>query len=309
MQQKIKRGNFIHLLFQIHIILAPYTFLFFTILFGLITSNIYIFSGASSVIMSLILGTIFLTCIPILIAFFITKDDLRDVFKIKKISPYNLLLIFLISLFIQPFMSILSLFGMIFGENLVTSTVLTLTQIPFLLSLIAIAITPAIFEELFMRGVMLKQYEDLPLFKMAVINGMFFGFMHGNIQQFFYASFLGFIFVYFVKLSGSILSSIFAHFIINASQLFIAYISFSSVSYADFVKLESQVYTFSDYLQTILIAIPFTIVVLILMMLFIKNNKENYYLYKNNNKDRNLKVIDRYFLSAIIVSVISMIFL
>lgn len=74
----------------------------------------------------------------------------------------------------------------------------------FFLSLFIIAVTPAICEEVFMRGVVLDGYRNIPLWKAAIMNGVLFGLFHNNFMQLSYTSIVGIILTYVVVLTNSI---------------------------------------------------------------------------------------------------------
>ncbi len=313
MEDKVKRGNIFYFFTMLHISIAPYTFwIAMSVLYFIFYSALGydIFNSDWFLPFYLVLSTFFLTLIPIMGHFANSEDSFFDTFKLKRISIKNIILIILISLFIQPFMSVLSVIGMFFSPNYISEVVFELTKVPYVVALFTIAIVPAVCEEFLMRGVVLKYYEDLPLFKMAVINGLFFGLMHGNLQQFFYASFLGFVFVYFVKLTGSVLSSILAHFVINGSQLTLSYILMDT----NIQSSATSSVGMYDLFYTIIYALPFSIICLILIKLFIKNNKKEYTYIKEKEKlirdsgeFEKVKVVDKFFIAMLVVYTIQLI--
>ncbi len=316
LKDKIKNGNVFYFFTMLHLSLAPYTFgLFISLVFLLLgpTLSIAVYESVAFLPVYLVISSLFLTAIPILGYFANSRDKFFDVFKFKKISIVNVILIVLISLFIQPLMSVLSVVGMFFSENYISDVVVDLSKAPFLVALFTIAVVPAVLEEFLMRGVVLKYYEDLPLFKLATINGLFFGLMHGNLQQFFYAAFLGFVFVYFVKLTGSIVSSMLAHFVINGSQLVLTYVFWSDEATS---SAASSAVTILDLIYTILYAIPFTAVCVFLMVLFFKHNKEtlnNIKAQEKSNKENGVydgvKVIDKFFIAMLAVYFVALLFI
>ncbi len=77
------------------------------------------------------------------------------------------------------------------------------------------AVVPAVVEELIFRGVLYHAYRENGVILGAVACGLAFGIMHLNLNQFCYAAVLGIIFCIFVEITGSIFSSITAHFVIN----------------------------------------------------------------------------------------------
>lgn len=284
---KIKSANKFFVFTMLYMLVAPFLFsIFYMIFSNFININL---------IFTMILSTLFLMAVPVAIYFLVSKQKFAEVVPIKKVSIKNLIFITLICISIQPVMSFLATFGLIFSESVVTDMAYDLASYPFILSLIAIAIMPAIFEELLMRGVVAKQYEDLPLKQLALVNGLFFGIIHGNLEQFFYAALLGAVFIYFLKLTGSILAPIYAHFIINGSQISIVYLV------NDMSSRQNTSVMFMDIIVTFLIAIPFCAITYFLLKKFIKLNQEAYDALPQN---RNIKIIDENFARIIILFLI-----
>lgn len=83
------------------------------------------------------------------------------------------------------------------------------------MSLFVIALTPAICEEVFMRGAVLSGHRNVKLWKAAILNGVLFGLFHNNFGQLFYATAFGIILTFVVVLTDSIYPSIIMHFIMN----------------------------------------------------------------------------------------------
>ncbi len=249
----------------------------------------------------LIFSSVVIAGVPIITYFLLKPEKLSDVFVIDKVSLKNIVYIVAISIFIQPVMSFLASISLPFSEDLVGEMITELTKYPFLFSLITIALVPAVCEELLMRGVVLKFYEDLPLKKMAVINGFLFGVLHTNIQQFLYAFLLGFVFVYMYKLTGSILSPIISHFVINGSQICLTYI----VEPQGYVAPTPDVY---ETLAIFLFAIPFAIITYILFKKFIKENQEKYDEIAERTeaiKSEKIKFFDRWMALILVVYFVS----
>ncbi len=296
LREKMKSANIFFLLVMIFCIISPYTF-------ALTYSFISVFVNVN-VVSILILSTLYSVGIPFFIYLGVARKKTLDIVRIKKISIKNVIFIVAICIFIQPFMSFLSAFSMMFSNNNINEVATVLTKQPYSLALLAIAVVPAIFEELLMRGAVLDAYDGLDLKRLAIVNGLFFGFLHGDFQQFFYASLLGFIFVYFVKLTGSILASILGHFVINGSQITLAFL----VTYEG-----SGAITIYDVIQSFIFSIPFLVITILLMKVFIKNNQEakdayelecQIYDTENQEKGQKVKVFDKYF-ALIIVSYIT----
>lgn len=103
--------------------------------------------------------------------------------------------------------------------------VLDVANQPLWLALFLLALSPAIVEEISMRGIILSNYRSKPVLTTCLINGLFFGLFHMNINQFIYAFAMGVVLCFVVHVTGSIVSAMVIHFTINASSLILAKIS------------------------------------------------------------------------------------
>ncbi len=72
-----------------------------------------------------------------------------------------------------------------------------------------------IFEEIMFRGIMLTHLQKYGCIFASVVSGIFFGLIHQNHSQMFYAAVLGVIFAIIDIRAGSIIPSIIAHFVVN----------------------------------------------------------------------------------------------
>ncbi len=289
---KVKSGNAFYLFVMVYCLLVP-------IPIGVIFEIAGIFFDIG-LVAALIIPTVIIMTFPVILYFGITNKKFMEVLPIKKVSLKNVILIIAICICIQPVMTFLSALAMLFSENNINDVAMGLVSYPYILSLTAIAISPAIFEEILMRGAVMDAYDGLDLKKLAILNGVFFGFLHGDVQQFLYAALLGALFVYFVKLTGSILASMLGHFIINGTQITTAY-------FVDFGETASTAITITDVVQCFFIAIPFCIIVILLLKMFIKNNKETYDEYNLKSQSYGpVKVVDKYFMGIVGVYILTL---
>ncbi|WP_461206344.1 lysostaphin resistance A-like protein [Clostridium sp. DL1XJH146] len=161
--------------------------------------------------------------IPIVIYFIITRKPIIETLRLKKLNFSSLLIVIGIGFLIQPIASLFSIISQFVFPNDVSQLMAVMVDIPLSVKILVIAVTPALFEEMSMRGIVLKGYDNVNIHKGAIITGLFFGMMHMNGQQFLYAFVLGIIFAYLVRITGSIFSSMIVHFIVNASNTIIAH--------------------------------------------------------------------------------------
>lgn len=160
--------------------------------------------------------------IPIVFYFLITKSSIKQTLLLRKIKPLNVLLCFLLAGSIIPLLSFINILSQFFVQNTISEAILEIAEKPLWLSLILIAVTPAILEEIAMRGIITSNYRNKSVLTTCLISGFFFGMLHMNINQFLYAFIMGAIMCFAVHLTGSIVSSMVIHFTINATSLILA---------------------------------------------------------------------------------------
>lgn len=153
--------------------------------------------------------------IPIVIYMLITKQSIRRTFRFNKINLTSVILLVVIGLFFIPLASFLSYLTSFFYYNNVQDVFNKLKSLPIVVMIAIVALTPACCEELTMRGVVLSGYDDVKLWKAALINGFLFAVLHLNPPQFLYAFVLGIILACVVRITNSIFASMIIHFTFN----------------------------------------------------------------------------------------------
>lgn len=157
---------------------------------------------------------------PLVLYFAKTKKDISKTLRLNPLGWKNLLLLIIFGESIQPLMSLLSYLTSLLFPNPVEQSVSGIQSSGFLLSLFAVAVFPAIFEEIFSRGILLSGYHFLGKKKAAFACALLFGLLHLNPQQFPYAFIVGFIFAFLVERTNSLYASILPHMIINGTTIF-----------------------------------------------------------------------------------------
>ena len=163
--------------------------------------------------------------IPVLLYTLIKKADFRETFRIRKLNPVHASIIFLLSIAAYPVAMMLN--------NIVAYFLQFIGDIPaqpipapqnlqeLLIGLLVVAVSPAICEELFHRGLLLSAYERRGSMKAVVITAIFFGIFHFDITNFLGPVFLGLLIGYYVIRTNSIFAGMLAHFMNNAiSEVF-----------------------------------------------------------------------------------------
>ena len=223
-----------------------------------------------SAIFQLILNQALLFGIPSFIFLKIFKSDIKSTLSINPLGLKNTFIIIVISIFIQPFMLLLSAISTLIFPNTVVDAILSQ---PLEVVIIGMALTPAIFEEFAFRGIIYGTLKSTNTFiKSALISGLFFGIMHFNGQQFLYAFFSGFLFCYIVKRTNSIFSTVLMHFTINASQGVLAFVQ-SYKSPQKSMAAHAALNTMSDIYYLLLPIIILCLISLPVLYFAIKNLK------------------------------------
>lgn len=91
--------------------------------------------------------------------------------------------------------------------------------------LVAVALTPAVCEEVVFRGVLLSSTQDLPLWRVLVLNGVVFGAFHlsgGTVVRFLPTAWLGIVIAWAVLRSRSLWVGILMHFLNNGAIVVLA---------------------------------------------------------------------------------------
>lgn len=153
------------------------------------------------------------------------KLPYAEAVRFRKMKISNMLLCILLGILIQPVMTLISAISMVFATNMTNDFIFELTEkLPFLSGVFLVAIVPCVLEETVYRGVFYNEYSKVNPWKAALLSGFLFGLMHGNINQFCYATVMGIVFALVIEATGSILSTMLIHFWINAGSVVMMYV-------------------------------------------------------------------------------------
>ncbi len=149
----------------------------------------------------------------------------REDLAIRKLSFGAVMLTVCFTLCIRPLLTLVNALSMLVADYTISDSMADVaTQTPFPLMFLCVAIVPAIFEELVYRGVFFQEYRKKSPIAGAMMSGLLFGLMHGNLNQFCYAFLLGVIFALVIEATGSIASSMLMHLTINGSSVILMYV-------------------------------------------------------------------------------------
>lgn len=167
----------------------------------------------------LILFHIIMFILPAIGYILITKQSFKRILKLNKIEIKDIFIAIIIGFIAQPVMSFFAYIASFFFTNDVAGMMNELNTVPLWIMIIMIGVTPAISEEITVRGVILSGYDFKNKHIAAIMSGLVFGIIHMNPHQFLYAFVMGTIFGYMVRAANSIFVTMIAHFTINTSQL------------------------------------------------------------------------------------------
>lgn len=162
--------------------------------------------------------------IPISIYLFINRKYAERILRPNILDFKSTIIIFAIWFCTLPIMvSIVTLYTKLFGDTL-ADIIANDSHDTFIGNLLFTAITPAIFEEVLMRGIILDGYRNKSYFVAALMNGLLFGMLHLNSFQFFHTFVAGFIASYLVFATNSIYAGMIIHFINNGFPIIVDYL-------------------------------------------------------------------------------------
>lgn len=137
----------------------------------------------------------------------------------RKIKPLDILLSLAVGYLLVPITLILNFITTLIFRNYAASSISELTSYPFLFQVLLIAVIPALTEEFIFRGLFYHSYRRNGIVGAAIFSAIVFGAAHLNINQFCYAVVMGFVFAYLVEATGSMWSSMLAHFAFNTYSI------------------------------------------------------------------------------------------
>jgi uncharacterized protein len=166
--------------------------------------------------------------IPSVLYVIIKGENLKDVFRIKRIRLIPACLIALISIpayFVAMMLNSVMIFLLQYiGQIPAQSLPAPKNTTEMLIGILVISISPAICEEALHRGVLLKAYERRGTIKAILISAFFFGLFHLDITNLLGPIFLGILIGYYVIRTNSIFAGVLAHFLNNTIALFLQFL-------------------------------------------------------------------------------------
>ncbi len=262
---------------------------------------------------------IYIFIIPFAIYIIATKSSVKEVLPHNRLSLKNVLYIIVLTALFAPVVSVISSVTALFAPADVNKEIIDLMgSLPFALSVFAMAVMPAICEEIVFRGIMLSNYKCVGIAKAAVVSGFMFGLIHGNFYQIMYAIAAGVFFAVLVAYTNSIFASMLAHFLFNGVQVAVSELILSMGNNEALLNTsptlsENLTVIVTDLFMTV-VTMPFLILVFKKFMEYNRNNNLDYrYSIKQNELDtlsisleenNSHRIVDPYFIIVVTVSVI-----
>lgn len=202
--KKLYKSNIYFMLILIGAVIIPY---------GL--RYIYWFLGVRDTKIMLLGNHIILFLIPAIIFLIVTKSNVKETLRLNKLHLKDAGIVVVLAFITWPLMTCFSMISSLFAKNNIAEYVTSISSTPYIIMVLLFGVMPAITEEINLRGIALSGYNGQTKIKAALMTGLLFGIFHLDLHQFLYATALGFIMAYVVRVTNSIFSSMLIHFIVN----------------------------------------------------------------------------------------------
>lgn len=298
------------------------TFISFFLSFAISKSGI---DPKKALLALIVLQDLIIILIPVLIYLFLTRTKLTDLVPHEKLTGKNVIYIIILTILISPIITLVSSVTTLFYPADVNTEILYyIDSLSFPLAMIALAVMPAVFEELAFRGVILSNYKSTGLLISALISGLFFGLFHQDFYQIGYAIVAGVFFSFIVAYTNSIYASMLSHFLINGTQVAYTKLILSLIDDSMLQEIMNQAEQTGNNYGTIVSGIFFTVIFTPLLIVtakkfmeYNKGRKLDYELSITENETSEFEIdintrpeskkkgfIDIYFILYVIVSVL-----
>ena len=259
-------------------IFAPVLFGFYIIASILFSRIIYSNRIALPLWLNLIISQCILL-IPALIYVLVMKMDIIKCIPYRKIKLSDAVSSLLIGYCLVPLVLLINVISSVFATNYLNSSTTEISQYPFIIQLLLMAFLPTIAEEFVFRGLFYHSYRKNGILGAAILSGVIFGAIHLNINQFCYACVMGMVFALMVEITGSMFSSMLAHFAVNSySIIMLKLVSMSGISVQTEQASQQMMSQYSGViilLQIAILAVTAIAFISIAYLLFMSMAKRN----------------------------------
>lgn len=171
----------------------------------------------------LVLPEVIILLSALVVCFLLKIESLKEA-EFRAVSFGTCAKSFLLAFLCIPLISVINLISSLINGNATNATMLKMQQNPMWLSIILIALIPAVIEEFVFRGLIFGNYKKRNPWKGVLLSSLLFGLMHLNINQFSYAFVLGIVLALLNYATGSLIPNIILHFTINANSVVLSYL-------------------------------------------------------------------------------------
>lgn len=217
--------------------------------------------------------------IPALIYVLVMKIDIIKCIPYRKIKLSDAVSSLLIGYCLVPLVLLINVISSVFATNYLNSSTTEISQYPFIIQLLLMAFLPTIAEEFVFRGLFYHSYRKNGILGAAILSGVVFGAIHLNINQFCYACVMGMVFALMVEITGSMFSSMLAHFAVNSySIIMLKLVSMSGISVQTEQASQQMMSQYSGViilLQIAILAVTAIAFISIAYLLFMSMAKRN----------------------------------
>lgn len=168
----------------------------------------------------LILSQVLFLVVPPLFLAFIRGYDIKKTFRLKAPRPLEAVIMLIMSPvmviagFCAGFVALLAIKG-VFGKVFLEGDVTNLMTKSLPISILLVAVLPAVCEELLFRGMIQRGLERLGAAWSILLSGLLFGLFHFDFQRLAAQTIIGFLAAYAVYRTGSIFNGMILHFMNN----------------------------------------------------------------------------------------------
>lgn len=160
-----------------------------------------------------------LLLVPSLIFVAVNRINILACLPYRRLRWQDALLSLLIGYMLIPVVLFINVITSLFATNYLQESSVEFTSYPYPVQVVIIAMIPAFVEEFVFRGLIYHSYRKNGLVGAILFSALSFGIMHMNLNQFFYAFIIGMFFAKMVEVTGSMWSSVLAHFAFNTYSI------------------------------------------------------------------------------------------
>ena len=212
-------------------------------------------------------GQLVIFTLTLILGLFMFKEAPKTAFNTNSVALGDILIGALLAFLITPIANLLSLISAAIFPNNVSEVLTIAYDSPLILSIVAICIIPAVFEELIFRGLIFGGFKNLELRSACILGGLIFAIAHFDPQQVLYTFFVGVLFSYIVYRTKSVLPTMITHFCLNFSQVILSRMSLEETAGTaiDIPISEALGQLLPSYFMLSLVAMPILIYFVSLM--------------------------------------------